>query len=214
MKKNKIFTLIMMSIICISVVFSTNVYAANDGLGWWDDATSWYSGGSTDVSLSDNVLSGIANMVEIVGTAVIAIATVVIGIKYMLGTVQGKTEAKENMVTLLVACLFFFGWANIRDLLITGNATGKGGLTGDTGLIFFNGNLENTFASIFTLLVVVGKFIAVAAILFMGVKYIFAGADAKAQLKEKSPAMIIGVILIFCTLTVLGLISNTINSIV
>lgn len=214
MKKNKIFTLIIMAIMCISVVFSTNVYAANDGLDWWDKATGWYSGGSTDVSLSDNVLSGIANMVEIVGTAVIAIATVVIGIKYMLGTVQGKTEAKENMITLLVACLFFFGWANIRDLLITGNATGKGGLTGDTGLIFFNGSLENTFSLIFTLLVVVGKFIAVAAILFMGVKYIFAGADAKAQLKEKSPAMIIGVILIFCTLTVLGLISNTINSIV
>lgn len=214
MKKNKILTLIIMAIMCISVVFSTNVYAANDGLGWFDNATSWYSDGSTDVSLSDNVLSGIANMVEVVGTAVIAIATVVIGIKYMLGTVQGKVEAKENMITLLVACLFFFGWANIRDLLITGNATGKGGLTGDTGLIFFNGNLENTFASIFTLVVTVGKFIAVASILFMGVKYIFAGADAKAQLKEKSPAMIIGIILIFCTLTVLTLISNTVNGII
>ena len=40
MKKNKIFTLIVMGILCLTLVFSANVYAANDGLGWFDDATS------------------------------------------------------------------------------------------------------------------------------------------------------------------------------
>ena len=49
---------------------------------------------------------------------------------------------------------------------------------------------------------------------YMGVKYVFAGADAKAQLKQKSPAVIIGVILIFCALTFLGFVSTAVSNIV
>ena len=60
-------------------------------------------------------------------------------------------------------------------------------------------------------MVTVAQFVAVAAILIMGVKYIFAGADAKAQLKEKTPGMIIGIILIFCTITVLKVIAKIVS---
>lgn len=213
-KKNKLKLEILRCVAAISMLIILNfVYAAeNTTSDWWGQATNWYKGGSTTVGISQDVIDGIADMVEIVGTAIIAIAVVVIGMKYMFGTVQGKTEAKENLITLLVACFFFFGWSNIRGLLITGNATGNGGITGATGLIFFqNGDLKTTFAQIFTLVVTVAQFVAVAAILIMGVKYIFAGADAKAQLKEKTPGMIIGIILIFCTITVLKVIAKIVS---
>lgn len=188
-----------------------NVYAASSD-DWWGKATEWYEDGSTTVSVSQSVISGIANFVEVVGTAVIAIATVVIGMKFMFGTVQGKSEAKENLINLLVACIFFFGWSNIRSLLITGNATGNGGLTGSTGLIFFqNGDLKGALAQVFTLVVTVAQMLAVASIVVLGVKYVFAGADAKAQLKQKSPGMIIGIILIFCTITVLKVIAKVVS---
>lgn len=212
MKKRNIFFMLVLLLFVGTV--GNEVLAAN-GLEFWDKATNWYSSQENNsVGISTNMLDGISNLIEVVGTAVIAIATVVIGAKFMLGTVQGKVEAKENLVTLLVACFFFFGWTNIRDLLINGNSTGENGINGSTQLIFLQGgNLQTTFAQVFSFVVVIAKFLCVLSILYMGVKYIFAGANAKAQLKEKSPAMIIGIILIFCAVNVVGFIADIVTKI-
>ena len=211
MKKKNIFFMLILLLFVGTI--GNEVLAAN-GLEWWDQSTNWYASGSTNTGVPSDMLGGISNLIEIVGTAVIAIATVVIGAKFMLGSVQGKVEAKENLITLLVACLFFFGWTNIRDLLISGNATGSNGINGSTQLIFFQGgNLQTTFAQVFTFIVLIAKLLCVLAIIYMGVKYIFAGANAKAQLKEKSPAMIIGIILIFCAVNVVGFIADLVTSI-
>ncbi len=216
MKKNKMFMLVVFFILVIMGNFFINlIYASEDGLVWWDKASDWYVNGESTVGISSNLLSGIANMIEIIGTAVIAIVTLVLGIKYMTGTVQGKTEVKENLVNLLVACLFFFGWANIRDLLIVGNATGEGGINGNTTFLTFfrNGDISSAFSQIFTFLLMAAQTVAVFVILYLGVKYIFAGANAKAELKQKSPAMIIGIILIFCTVSVVRFIADIVSSI-
>ena len=212
MKKKNIFFMLILLLFVGTI--GTEVFAAN-GLEWWDQSTNWYASQNTNsIGINSNMLDGIANLVEIVGTAVIAIATVVIGAKFMLGTVQGKVEAKENLITLLVACFFFFGWTNIRDLLITGNATGQNGISGSTQLIFFQGgNIQVAFSQIFTFVVLIAKLLCVLAIIYMGVKYIFSGANAKAQLKEKSPAMIIGIILIFCAVNVVGFIADMVTAI-
>ena len=216
MKKNKMFMLVVFFILVIMGNFFINlIYASEDGLVWWDKASDWYVNGESTVGISSNLLSGIANMIEIIGTAVIAIVTLVLGIKYMTGTVQGKTEVKENLVNLLVACLFFFGWANIRDLLIVGNATVEGGINGNTTFLTFfrNGDISSAFSQIFTFLLMAAQTVAVFVILYLGVKYIFAGANAKAELKQKSPAMIIGIILIFCTVSVVRFIADIVSSI-
>ena len=212
MKKKNIF--LMLILVLFIGTIGNEVFAAS-GIGFWDQASNWYSGQKNNsVGISTNMLDGISDLLEIVGTAVIAIATVVIGAKYMLGTVQGKVEAKENLITLLVACFFFFGWTNIRDLLISGNASGENGINGSTQLIFLQGgNIQTTFAQVFSFVVLVAKFLCVFAIIYMGVKYIFAGANAKAQLKEKSPAMIIGIILIFCAVNVVGFIADMVTAI-
>lgn len=212
-KKNRKIAIRIMSTIMLLLTLAsmTTVNAANN---WWTEATGWYKNGSTNVGISSSVIDGIADLLEIIGTGVIAIATVVIGIRYILGTVEGKVQAKESLANLLVACLFFFGWSSIRGIIITGNATGANGLKGsNTGLSFFNGDLSISFARVFTLLVMVGKVLTVLAIIYMGVKYVFAGADAKAQLKQKTPALIIGIILIFCATTFLGIIANTISDV-
>ena len=183
------------------IMFSFSCVFAADYGSWWNGATDWYSGGSTTVFVDQDVLSGISSLVEIVGTGIIAIVTVVLGMKYMLGSVQGKAEVKENLIGLVVACMFFFGWAGIRDMLITTNGAATGGLTGDTRLKIFNGDITSTIATIFTFCAVLAKLICVAVIAYNGMKYILAGAEAKAQIKQKSPIMIVGVIMVFCTTT-------------
>lgn len=208
--KIRIMSIAVFAFMMLMTITTTNAAA----IEWWDKATTWYQAGESNVGIAPTVLEGLATTLEVVGTGVIAIATVVIGIKYIMGTVEGKVQAKESLMNLLVACIFFFGWSGIRGMLITGNATGEGGIKGsNTGLSFFSGDMGVSFARVFTLLVMLGKVLTVIAVVYMGVKYVFAGADAKAQLKQKSPALIIGVVLIFCATTFLGLLANVINEV-
>lgn len=208
--KIKIMSIAIFAFMMLMTITTTNAVA----IEWWDKASSWYKAGESNVGISTDVLDGLATTLEVVGTGVIAVATVVIGIKYIMGTVEGKVQAKESLMNLLVACIFFFGWSGIRGMLITGNASGIGGIKGsNTGLSFFDGDIGTTFARVFTLLVMFGKVLTVLAVVYMGVKYVFAGADAKAQLKQKSPALIIGIVLIFCATTFLGLLANVINDV-
>ena len=218
MKKGRISKAIFI-LIMVNVFVLVNFVLAADN--FWDQAADWYSAGGTETYLDSNVLSEIANIVEIIGTAVIAIATVVLGIKYVLGSVTDKASVKENMITLLIACIFFFGCSNIRDLLInniqydssTGNiAVSK--ITGSTQLFIFSGtnSLESAFASIFSMIILIAKLVAVIATVYMGVKYIFSGAEQRAKLKEKGIMYIVGIILIFTTINVLSFISSSINN--
>lgn len=216
--KRVVFSLIILSVFMgLNSLYNSNmVYATSDisGEEWWDKATSWYSGQKNESGgIDTSMLTGITNLIETVGTAVIAIVTVILGIKYMFGSVNGKAEVKENLINLFVACLFFFGWSNIRGILIVGDATGANGINGNTQLSFFqNGDISGAFSQIFTFALVIAQSLCVAVILFLGVKYIFAGADAKAHLKEKSPLFIIGIILIFCTTGFIRFIASVVTS--
>lgn len=211
--------ILFITVLIVGCFIFTNNYVL--GETFWDQAANWYSNGSTNSYLDTNVVSELANIVEIIGTGVIAIATVVLGIKYVLGSVTDKASVKENLITLLVACFFFFGWSNIRDIVIknvdynqtTGNLA-VSGISGKTQLFIFNGtnSLETAFASVFSIVILVAKFVAVIATVYMGVKYIFSGPEVKAKLKEKSIMYIIGIILIFTTLNVLSFISSSINN--
>lgn len=217
MKKKKL--LIKTFVILIFMLFTGFELEVN-AADFWNQATNWYSNGSTDVYLNTSIISDIANMVEVVGTAAIAIATVVLGIKYVLGSVTEKADVKDSMVTLLFACLFFFGWSNLRGILIknvgydsNGAVTG---ISGATQLFIFAGQggvtLENAFATIFSIVIIIAKLIAVLATVYMGVKYIFSGSEGKAKLKDKGVMYIIGILLIFTTLNILSFISDAINN--
>lgn len=216
MKKNKLIRILLtVYMLCVMIVTVTPVYAATDN--FWTQASSWYSQGSTSTYLDSGVITELATLVEVAGTAVIAIATVVLGIKYVLGSVSEKADVKENMITLLVACIFFFGWSNLRGILIknvTYDSNGSvTGISGSSTLFIFQGGttLEAAFASIFSVVILLAKVVAVVCTIYMGVKYIFSGAEGKAKLKSKGVMYIVGIILIFTTLNILTFVSNAIN---
>lgn len=207
--------LIIGSTVMLAIMFiSFDIVYGASIIEWWQKATIWYKNGSSSIGLPSGVFSGISEIVEVVGTAIIAIATVIVGIKYIFGTVQGKVEARESMLNLVVACIFFFGWSSISGLIIDGNTSGSGTISGKTTkLSFFSGDLTLALASVFNLISMVGKIIAILVIAYLGIKYIYAGAEAKAMLKKNSPALILGVILIFCTTTFLGVVANVLTDI-
>ena len=64
------------------------------------------------------------------------------------------------------------------------------------------------FARLLGVVTMIVKVAAIAGVIYVGVRYIFAGASGKADLKGKSVYFIIGIILTFCSVTVLTVFSN------
>jgi type IV secretory pathway VirB2 component (pilin) len=154
---------------------------------------------------ADDIINTFEDMINVVGTTAIVIATIVLGIRYIIGSVESKTSAKEGLITLLIACIFFFGWTSISNLLYGGSEYDFI-FTSDTDNSYtsFVGRLFNTFTYI-------ANVVVIGCIIYVGVKYILAGAEGRSELKGKSIYLIIGIILAFATTNVLTFISDVIN---
>lgn len=180
-----------------------------DNKDFWNAATDWFSNVDKNENLEDlggrvdDVVNTFSNMISVVGTTVFVIVTIFLGIKYMYGSVEAKASVKESLTTLLVACIFFFGWNSIKNLLFPNN-----------NFIFIEStdtSYEQMVGRIFAFATYIAQFLAIIGIVYVGVRYIFAGAEGKATLKGKSTTFLIGIILTFCATSFLSLISDIVN---
>lgn len=202
MKKRFIYSFIILMFGII--MFSNNVYA--DGMDFWGFANKWFEQGQYVNNENINEIVGtFKSMINVLGTTVITLVTMMLGIKYMYGSVDSKASVKESLVTLVVACVFFFGWTGISNLLFP-----------DNNFIFVkkeDATFADTLGRIFSIGTYIANFLAIGGIIYVGIKYIFAGASGKADLKAKSGQFLIGIILAFCTVNFLTYISDIIQEV-
>lgn len=86
----------------------------------------------------------------------------------------------------------------------------SGDLTGGaTGIGNVNSAVKNVWATVITIV----QILAVAAVVFAGLRYMFASADQKADIKKSMGILAIGAILVFGATVVLGFIQNAANSV-
>ena len=221
MKTKKMFiNFVVIFIMIVTVMPVLNVAFADSQSGYydpsssgedpfWEKAGSWFKDvqeeGKGNVSpISIDVINKFMDIVNYVGTVLIIIATMFLGVKYVFGSVDGKADVKESLVTLLVACIFFFGWQYIRDIV----------LLNGTELIIADSNdvtYKSMFARLLAIVTMIVKVAAIAGVIYVGVRYIFSGAGGRAELKDKSAYFIIGIILTFCSVTVLTVFSNALK---
>ena len=182
--------------------------ALNETGDFWEQAQNWYNGGDLGSSIDSvrngpagKVITEFSNMVNLIGTTVIVLATIFLGVKYIYGSVEAKADVKEGLFNLLIACVFFFGWNSIWTVLFARNS-----------LIFVKDNLNSTIAQIFNTLTKIANVLAIGGVIFIGVKYVLSGAKGKSELKLKSTNFLIGIVMAFCAVGLLTYISNIINS--
>lgn len=84
---------------------------------------------------------------------------------------------------------------NIVDNIMNQQATGN--------------TVKNTANGIWGTVLTVLRILAVAAIVFAGVRYMFASADQKADIKKGMIYLVLGAVLVFAASTVVSLIINT-----
>lgn len=206
MKRNIIFLVFTVFVMFLLTFGNICLATEDDGIDFWGDATLWFNGAQSnkgELELNFSAVYDLIAFINVIGTVVIIIATMILGIKFMISSAEGKSEVKQNLITLLVACLFFFGWNSISSLIMGNDRfflISADDLTYDTAV----GRIYNFVVGILDI-------VAVVVILYIGVRYIFSGASGKADLKGKSPQFVIGIILTFCTISVLTYISKVIN---
>ncbi len=199
---------------CSNVVKDENLsgaYGTQDKVtkNFWWAASSWFKNSKqfsdADVSNLDSVksiLDEFLDYINIIGTTVIVCITIILGIKFLFGSVEGQTSAKQGLITLLVACVFFFGWNSLKNILYP-----------DNNFILISSDDQSIRAPAARALSYVkffGNILAFIAIVYVGIKYIFSGASGKADLKKQSVQFIIGIILTFATINFLTFISDVI----
>ena len=199
MNKKKHLLVILVFMLVILVFANESVYATD----WWSDANSFLSGyqgtgtviGNTTVGSLISFLNPLVNLVKVVGNMVFVAVTVILGVKYIWGGVDSKASVKDSLITLVVAALVFYGWNTISALFMTGNQ-----------LNFISSSAETTAKTIYSTILYVCNFLAVGGIVYIGVRYMMAGAEGKSQLKAKGVPVVLGIIMVYATITFLNLI--------
>lgn len=69
-------------------------------------------------------------------------------------------------------------------------------------------DVEDAVGSIWATIVTIVQILAVAAVVFAGLRYMFASSDAKADIKKSMGILAIGAILVFASTTIIGFVVN------
>lgn len=118
-KKIKIF--LVMFILCLigfGNVFS--VYAASDVIsedGIGDNLDAYNPNGPSNVDAISTKAGAILGIIQVIGSALAVIVLIIIGIKYMIGSVEEKAEYKKTFMLYVMGAILLFAGTLIPKLI-------------------------------------------------------------------------------------------------
>lgn len=196
------FLILFFQLILVNVnsVYASNSEGNND---WWANAGNFldgYKGSDTAIGNSSvgeivDFLDPIVKLVRTLGNMVFVAVTVVLGVKYIWGGVESKASVKDSLITLIVAALVFYGWNTISALFMSGDK-----------LSFITNDVNDTASIIYSTILYISNFLAIGGLVYIGVRYMMAGAEGRSQLKAKGVPIVLGIIMVYATITFLNLI--------
>lgn len=109
----KICILFFMSILLVLTIYTTTVNAveATDVITYMGSANTAVSGGAS--SGIGKVINIIIGLLQIAGTGISVIVVTMLGIKYILASVEEKAEIKKQAVPIVIGCVLLFGAVNL-----------------------------------------------------------------------------------------------------
>jgi len=198
MNKNTHLFMIFLMIVIISL--TQTVYATE----WWGKAHGFLEGASDSVAAGAmTTLEPLVEMIKFVGNLIFVAVTIILGIKYIWGSVESKASVKDSLITLIVAAVVFYGWSSISALFSNGNR-----------LNFVTGDWKDTAITIYSTVIYVANFLAVGGIIYIGIRYLMAGAEGRSQLKAKGVPIVLGIIMVYATITFLNFILAGFNDVI
>lgn len=110
----KILLIFMVCIMLFYTFGNSFIYAANDfDANFWDPSTGGKEGDSKLLEIGNKIIGPI----QVIGSLVSVIAIIIIGIKYMLGSVEEKAQYKETLGPYFLGAVFVFGITNVLSIV-------------------------------------------------------------------------------------------------
>lgn len=187
--KNKFLIIIMLFAIIGVHFISVNAGMLDDIINQGTN----FKGSTTSLGtiLSNFIKGDIKNTILLIGNLVFAAVTVILGAKYIWSSSEGRSEVMESLPTFVVAVIFFYLASSLVDWF-----------TGATSNITTSHDWKTVSGYIMWIIETVVRYAAFGGILFLGLKYMFASAEGKAQMKTSMGGLIIGLVFVFLASTV------------
>ena len=183
-KKNAIMIVVIITMI---VTLSGNIYAIQP-----KDVN------GTDTEIQElSFIDNITNLLQTVGSFIAVGALMVIGIRYMMGSVEERASYKRSMMPYIIGCFILFGAANVGPMIKE--------LFSDMG-----DTTEDVGNKILGLIQAVGTFISVGGLMILGIRYMIGSTEERASYKKSMLPYIIGAILLFGAVNITSIIYNAV----
>ena len=191
-KKNIKIMLIIIIITAIIFILITPIYSNADfnPADWKPQQTSNFK----------EKFGGLISTIGTLGSVVSVIALILIGIRFLLGSVEEKAEYKDRFKPYLIGAAFVFAISKITEIIEKiVIEVGKGGTIEGAGNI------------IITILSQIGAILSVIMLVAIGIKYMGAGVDEKAEYKATLRPYFIGGLVVFAASTLAGVVFDVYN---
>ena len=146
--------------------------------------------------MSSNIWGNVALVVQML--ALIGLAAV--GLKYMFSNSNSKADIKKQLFPVVVGLVLIFCVTNVANFII--NASGA--ILGETptnqataSVGQANAEVKKAVGNIYATVSTIFQFLAVAAVVFTGVRYMLASADTRADIKGQCIILLVGAMLVF-----------------
>lgn len=115
-KKNKKILIIILILFCIISNFIGISYAAED---YWIDPGDYKPGTLTNADEIANMGNIIIGIIQFVGSFSSVIVLIIIGLKYMMGSLEERAEYKKTMGPYVIGAILVFATTNILGIIKT-----------------------------------------------------------------------------------------------
>lgn len=151
------------------------------------------SGTQIDVSFVDKI----ADLIRIFGSFIAVGVLMIIGIKYMTGSIEEKANYKKSMMPYLIGCVLLFGASTIGANVIE--------------IFKENENVEDVGNIILGIIQSIGTFVAVAMLMILGIKYMLGSLEERATYKKSMLPYVIGAVLLFGAVNITAIVVDTVQ---
>lgn len=189
MRTKMISKIVLIVIIAICIVMTSTHSFAGITPGQIDGEN--YGDGDIDLGFLDTL----TDAASLIGAFIAVGALMLIGIKYVMGSLEEKANYKKSMMPYIIGCFILFGASTLAPQiksLFSGIATDS----------------EAVGNQILGLIQAVGSMISVGVLMILGIKYMIGSTEQRASYKRSMLPAVIGIVLIFMALQVTTIISN------
>lgn len=135
--------------------------------------------------------------IGLIGNLIFAAVTVILGVKYVWSSAEGRASVAESLPTYVLAVVLFYLAGTIG-----------GFMTGIASSIGEASNWASLSGKIIWIINTVVKYLSLAGIVYMGIRYMLASAEGKANMKTNVGGFIIGLLFTFTATNIITFIVN------